>query len=324
MVGIAGDRADRYPHEFSGGMRQRAAIAMALACEPKVLLADEPTTALDVMVQAQILELLTCALQRPGAGADPGHPRPAGRRPGVRPGGGHVRGRDRGGRADGDALPRPPAPLHAAAVRGHARPATATTRCCPSPARRRGSTASSSGCPFQPRCDSAFEPLHGRCTRQLEIVAGHAAACHLNDVGRSGDGRVSADASRRRHSRCSRSTDLVTRYPVPRGLAGARSPAAPRQWVHAVEGCRFSVGPGEMLALVGESGCGKTTTAQTIAADGRSRRRARSGSTGNDIAGLHRGSCGRCGASMQIIYQDPYESLDPRFRGAATRSRSRC
>ena len=59
LVGISGDRADRYPHEFSGGMRQRAAIAMALACSPKVLLADEPTTALDVMVQAQILELLT-------------------------------------------------------------------------------------------------------------------------------------------------------------------------------------------------------------------------------------------------------------------------
>jgi oligopeptide/dipeptide ABC transporter ATP-binding protein len=59
MVGIAPERAQSYPHELSGGMRQRAAIAMALACSPRVLLADEPTTALDVMVQAQILELLT-------------------------------------------------------------------------------------------------------------------------------------------------------------------------------------------------------------------------------------------------------------------------
>lgn len=58
MVGIAKERVNQYPHEFSGGMKQRAMIAMALACNPKIIIGDEPTTALDVMIQAQILELL--------------------------------------------------------------------------------------------------------------------------------------------------------------------------------------------------------------------------------------------------------------------------
>jgi peptide/nickel transport system ATP-binding protein len=58
LVGIAADHKEHFPHQYSGGMRQRAMIAMALACNPQVVIADEPTTALDVMIQAQILELL--------------------------------------------------------------------------------------------------------------------------------------------------------------------------------------------------------------------------------------------------------------------------
>lgn len=58
LVGVSPSRANEYPHQYSGGMRQRAVIAMALACQPQVVIADEPTTALDVMVQAQILDLL--------------------------------------------------------------------------------------------------------------------------------------------------------------------------------------------------------------------------------------------------------------------------
>jgi peptide/nickel transport system ATP-binding protein len=107
-------------------------------------------------------------------------------------------------------------------------------------------------------------------------------------------------------------SDLVTRYPVPRGLIGTIA-RRPRQQVHAVEGVTFTVGAGEMLALVGESGCGKTTTAQTVMRmveedSGEIRFR------GRDITGLSHRELRPIRREMQIIFQDPYESLDPRFR----------
>ena len=180
MVGIAGARADRYPHEFSGGMRQRAAIALALACQPKVLLADEPTTALDVMVQAQILDLLVSLTKDMGlsmilvthdlpvvaqvcdraavmyAGEiaemgematiyhDPRHP--------------YTRmlfaaTPDLLGDDDVISIPGAPPRLDRELV----------------------------GCPYAPRCDSTFEPCTTTRPRRIQIDAGHEAMCHLND-----------------------------------------------------------------------------------------------------------------------------------------------
>jgi peptide/nickel transport system ATP-binding protein len=180
LVGIAPSAGARYPHEFSGGMRQRAAIAMALACDPKILLADEPTTALDVMVQAQILELLVgltkdlgltlvlvthdlpvvaqvcerAAVMYAGeiveAGPitslfhDPRHP--------------YTRllfaaTPDLFGDEEVVSIPGAPPRLDRPIV----------------------------GCPFQQRCDRAFE----RCEHERPILLGvgqhHEAACHLND-----------------------------------------------------------------------------------------------------------------------------------------------
>ena len=122
------ERVDNYPHEFSGGMRQRAVIAIAMANDPDVILADEPTTALDVTVQAQVLDSLKTAHGRDRGRAPPHHPRPRRHRGPGRPRPGDVRrapGRDRDGR--GRLLPALHA-LHARACSARCRGSTATAR----------------------------------------------------------------------------------------------------------------------------------------------------------------------------------------------------
>jgi oligopeptide/dipeptide ABC transporter ATP-binding protein len=105
---------------------------------------------------------------------------------------------------------------------------------------------------------------------------------------------------------------LTTHYPVRRGLTETLT-MRPRQWVHAVDGVSFTVARGEMVALVGESGCGKTSTLQTILG----MVEPTAGSVrlnGAEIAGLSQGKMRPLRKTVQMIYQDPYESLDPRFR----------
>ena len=180
VVGIPGDRVSRYPHEFSGGMRQRAAIAMALACKPKVLLADEPTTALDVMVQAQILELLTALASDFGLALIlVTHDLPI-----------VAQVCDRAAvmyagvvaeLASVDRLyhdPRHPYTrlLFAATPDLYGADAVASIPGAPPRLDRE-----LIGCPFAPRCDRAFSPCPTVIPRLFEVEPGHIAACHLND-----------------------------------------------------------------------------------------------------------------------------------------------
>lgn len=184
LVGIAGDRAERYPHEFSGGMRQRAAIAMALACAPKVLLADEPTTALDVMVQAQILELLTKLSTT--LGKELGltvilvtHDLPVVAqvcdRAAVMYAGEIV---EMGGMSTIYHDPRHPYTRMLFAATPDLFGDDEVIWIPGAPPRLDRELV---GCPFRPRCDSVFEPCATVHPRRLEPVPGHQSLCHLND-----------------------------------------------------------------------------------------------------------------------------------------------
>ena len=180
MVGISSRVANRYPHEFSGGMRQRAAIAMALACDPKVLLADEPTTALDVMIQAQVLQLLT------GLSTELGlsvilvtHDLPVVAEVCERAAVMYAGRIAESGPMD-QLYHDPKHPytrlLFAATPDLYARERVASIAGAPPRLDRE-----LIGCPFAARCDVAFEPCTTTAPQELPVGPGHLARCHHND-----------------------------------------------------------------------------------------------------------------------------------------------
>ena len=313
LVGIPDParRALAFPHEFSGGMRQRVLIAMAIANDPDVIICDEPTTALDVTVQAQVLEVLKTAQRQTGAAIvlithDLGVVAGFADRVLVMYAGRPVESGD----VD-DVFYRARMP-YTTGLLGAVPRVDAAGRPAPAPIDGAPPTPGElpPGCPFAPRCPLRVEACDEREPPLFEVGPGHRAACIRWDAA-SPPVPVPAAASGpvRRGPRTVLAVDgLVRHYPLVKGALFRRRVGA----VQAVAGISFDIREGETLALVGESGSGKTTTLTEILELTRPQR-GRVVVLGRDTAALTPAQRMEIRRDLQVVFQDPLASLDPRM-----------
>jgi peptide/nickel transport system ATP-binding protein len=322
-VGIpnARQRAKAYPHEFSGGMRQRVMIAMAIANDPDVLIADEPTTALDVTIQAQVLELLDTAREITNAATimithDLGVVAGMADRIVVMYAGKAV---ESGPVEPVYADPRMPYTIGLlGSVPRLDRPREPLTPIEGSPP---NVARLPEGCPFVSRCPVRIS-ICETVEPDLEPTAGggRSAACHRSEEIELGlihgapvyppPAIATAREEVPRHLRPAvlEVTDLAKRYPVTKGVVLRRKVGT----ITAVDGITFDIREGEALGLVGESGCGKTTTIMQIL-ELQPPEQGTVTVLGTDVAGLDRGGRKEVRRDIQVVFQDPLASLDPRL-----------
>ncbi|MDD2776071.1 MAG: ABC transporter ATP-binding protein [Gallionella sp.] len=316
QVGIpdAGRRVREYPFQMSGGMKQRVMIAMALAGQPDVLIADEPTTALDVTIQAQVLQLLRDTQARTGMAMllithDLGVVAEMAHRVGVMYAGQIVEQADRAALFS--------QPLHPYTQKLFAAVPDATRRNQPLSAIAGAVPPLGSipqGCRFAPRCDQAWALCESESPAWTEVRAGQGVRCHL----------YAADAVRRAKGEVCREKTIAPHHPSPFALSPSLLEVTDLQvhfpirkgilqrtvgQVKAVDGVSLAIAPARTLALVGESGCGKTTLGKALL----QLIRPTAGSVqfaGQELIDTphkHR-------AAMQMVFQDPYSSLNPKMR----------
>lgn len=322
MVGIpdAKNRLDAYPHQFSGGMRQRIIIAMALSCNPKLLIADEATTALDVTTQAQILELMQDIVKKTGTAlvvvthnlsvvaryADRVYVMYAGEIV-----------------ESGTTMEIFNHPKHPYTI-GLLKAVPSLTdpkdrKLIPIDGFVTNLVNRKDACAFMNRCPYVTDECRGAKTPVLTAVGGepdHFKACHRN-IDKTSETTVEKKDEVRQVTKAGAKTNgetilsvqnLKVYFPVTGGIMRKKIGE-----VKAVDDVSFDVYRGETFGLVGESGCGKSTVARTVlrlndATDGKII------FDGHDITHMDDVKMRPVRRNMSMIFQDPYGSLDPRQR----------